>query len=120
MTKRTYKGWTPADDAELLLLREAITPTKEIAKVLKRTPSAVANRISFLKLPMGIKRYTLFGQVPESKIKKVQGPNKQRVEMMKARDHMGRWSMVPESKIETVQGSQPKPAWWTSMMWWRK
>jgi hypothetical protein len=89
MTKRTYKGWTPADDAELLLLREAITPTKEIAKVLKRTPSAVANRISFLKLPMGIKRYTLFGQVPESKIK-------------------------------TVQGSQPKPAWWTSLMWWRK
>ena len=87
MTKRTYKGWTPADDAELLLLREAITPTKEIAKVLKRTPSAVANRISILKLPMGIKRYTLFREIP---------------------------------KIVTVQGSQPKPAWWTSMMWWRK
>ena len=56
MTKRTYKGWTPADDAELVLLREAITPTKEIARVLKRTPSSVANRISILKLPVGGKR----------------------------------------------------------------
>ena len=103
MTKRTYKGWTPADDAELLLLREAITPTKEIAKVLKRTPSAVANRISILKLPVGGRK-----------------PDEQRVAMFKAKDHLNRWSMVPESKIETVQGSQPKPAWWTSMMWWRK
>ena len=93
MTKRTYKGWTPADDAELVLLREAITPTKEIARVLKRTPSSVANRISILELPVGGKR-----------------KDKRQVEMD--------FREIP--KIVTVQGSQPKPAWWTSMMWWRK
>jgi hypothetical protein len=93
MTKRTYKGWTPADDAELVLLREAITPTKEIARVLKRTPSSVANRISILELPVGGKR-----------------KDKRQVEMD--------FREIP--KIKTVQGSQPKPAWWTSMMWWRK
>jgi len=95
MTKRTYKGWTQADDAELVLLREAITPTKEIARVLKRTPSSVANRITILKLPVGGRR-----------------PDMRQVEM--------KFGQVPESKIVTVQGSQPKPAWWTSMMWWRK
>ena len=99
MTKRTYKGWTPADDAELLLLREAITPTKEIAKVLKRTPSSVANRISTLKLPVGGRNNMFFGR-----------PDKRQVEMI--------FREIP--KIKTVQGSQPKPAWWTSMMWWRK
>ena len=93
MTKRTYKDWTPADDAELVLLREAITPTKEIARVLKRTPSSVANRISILELPVGGKR-----------------KDKRQVEMD--------FREIP--KIVTVQGSQPKPAWWTSMMWWRK
>ena len=104
MAKHTYKKWTQADDAELVLMREARVPVKEIAKALKRTPSAVANRVIVLGIPMG------------------KGPNKQRIEMMKARDHMGRWSLgqLPESKIKTVQGSQPKPAWWTSMMWWRK
>jgi len=87
MAKHTYKKWTQADDAELVLMREARVPVKEIAKALKRTPSAVANRVIVLGIPTG--RTSKFGQVPESKIK-------------------------------TVQGSQPKPAWWTSMMWWRK
>ena len=87
MTKHTYKKWTQADDAELVLMREARVPVKEIAKTLKRTPSAVANRVIVLGIPTS--RTSKFGQVPESKIK-------------------------------TVQGSQPKPAWWTSMMWWRK
>ena len=94
MTKRAYKGWTQADDAELVLLREAITPTKQIAKLLKRTPSSVANRITILKLPVGGRR-----------------PDMRQVEM--------KFGQVPESKIVTVQGSQPKPAWWTSMMWWK-
>ena len=97
MTKRTYKDWTQADDAELVLMREAITPTKEIARVLKRTPSSVANRITILKLPVGGR-----GRRPDMR----------QVEM--------KFGQVPESKIETVQGSQPKPSWWTSMMWWRK
>ena len=102
MAKHTYKKWTQADDAELVLMREARVPVKEIAKTLKRTPSAVANRVIVLGIPMG------------------KGPNKQRVEMMKARDHMGRWSLGNFPKIETVQGSQPKPEWWKAMMWWRK
>ena len=96
MVKRTYKGWTKADDAELVLMREARVPVKEIAKALKRTSSSVTNRIMSLSIPMG------------------KGPNKQRIEMMKARDHMGRWSLgqLPESKT--------KPSWWVSLMWWRK
>ncbi len=84
MAKHTYKKWTQADDAELVLMREARVPVKEIAKTLKRTPSAVANRVIVLGIPMG-------------------------------RNKLGNFP-----KIETVQGSQPKPAWWTSMMWWRK
>ena len=104
MSKPKYKKWSQADDAELTLMREARTSTKEIAKALKRTPTSVTNRITTLGIPMG------------------KGPNKQRVEMLKAKDHMGRWSLgqVPESKIKTVQGSQPKPSWWTRMMWWRR
>ena len=102
MAKHTYKKWTQADDAELVLMREARVPVKEIAKTLKRTPSAVANRVIVLGIPMG------------------KGPNKQRVEMLKAKDHMGRWSLGNFPKIETVQGSQPKPNWWTRIMWWRK
>ena len=102
MSKHTYKKWTQADDAELVLMREARVPVKEIAKTLKRTPSAVANRVIVLGIPMG------------------KGPNKQRVEMLKAKDHMGRWSLGNFPKIETVQGSQPKPNWWTRIMWWRK
>ena len=67
MTKHTYKKWTQADDAELVLMREARVPVKEIAKTLKRTPSAVANRVIVLGIPMG--RTSKFGQVPESKTK---------------------------------------------------
>ena len=51
MTKHTYKKWTQADDAELVLMREARVPVKEIAKTLKRTPSAVANRVIVLGIP---------------------------------------------------------------------
>jgi len=80
MVKNTYKKWTQADDAELVLMREARVPVKEIAKTLKRTPSAVANRVIVLGIPVG----------------------------------------RTKSKIKTVQGSQPKPSWWTRMMWWRR
>ena len=51
MTK--YKPWTAADDAELVLMREARTSTKEIAIALGRTPSAVMNRISAKGIPYG-------------------------------------------------------------------
>ena len=53
MTKKTYKPWTDAENAELILMREAKTPTKEIAKALKRSPSSVINRINTQKIPYG-------------------------------------------------------------------
>ncbi len=43
--KKNNKPWTAADDAEGVLMREAKTPTKEIARALGRTPSGVMNRI---------------------------------------------------------------------------
>ena len=57
MAKLINKLWTDADDAELVLMREARTPTKEIAIALGRTPSAVMNRISAKGIPYG-KLYT--------------------------------------------------------------
>ena len=54
MTDRTYKHWSLADDAELVLMREAKVPTKEIAKTLNRTPSSVVNRIYQNEIPYGI------------------------------------------------------------------
>tara|TARA_R110000787_G_scaffold13486_1_gene42397 strand:- start:560 stop:826 length:267 start_codon:yes stop_codon:yes gene_type:complete len=88
MTKRKYKPWTQADDAELVLMREASTPTTLIAKALKRTHSSVTNRIATLDIPYGREQFEMdLGNFP---------------------------------KIETVQGSQPKPNWWTRIMWWRK
>ena len=55
MTKanKNNKPWTAADDAELVLMREAKTPTKEIARALNRTPSAVMNRIRNKQIPYG-------------------------------------------------------------------
>ena len=53
MTKKTYKTWTTAENAELILMREAKTPTKEIAKALKRSPSSVINRINTQSIPYG-------------------------------------------------------------------
>ena len=101
MAKHTYKKWTQADDAELVLMREARVPVKEIAKTLKRTPSAVANRVIVLGIPKG--RHI----------------SKETLDFL-ARERAREFGQVPESKIETVQGSQPKPSWWTRMMWWRK
>jgi len=53
MTKKTYKPWTAAENAELILMREAKTPTKEIAKALKRSTSSVINRINTQSIPYG-------------------------------------------------------------------
>tara|TARA_R110000737_G_scaffold290812_1_gene297434 strand:+ start:236 stop:580 length:345 start_codon:yes stop_codon:yes gene_type:complete len=54
MTKRTYKHWSMADDAELVMMRAAKVPTKIIARDLKRTPSSVVNRIYQNNIPWGI------------------------------------------------------------------
>ena len=48
-----YKYWTAAEDAELVLMREAKVPTKIIARDLKRSPSSVINRIHQKDLPYG-------------------------------------------------------------------
>jgi len=53
MTKQTYKKWSMADHAELVLMREARVPTKEIARALKRTPSSVVNHIYQHEIPYG-------------------------------------------------------------------
>ena len=53
MTKQTYKKWSMADHAELVLMREARVPTKEIARALKRTPSSVVNHIYQHGIPYG-------------------------------------------------------------------
>jgi len=53
MTKQTYKKWSMADHAELVLMREAKVPTKEIARALKRTPSSVVNHIYQHEIPYG-------------------------------------------------------------------
>jgi len=107
MTKHTYKGWTQADDAELVLMREAWVSTKEIARALNRTPSSVSNRISVLKLPVGGRNNMFFGR-----------PDKRQMEM--------KFGHLPETvEIDTptttgIGGSQSKASWWASMMWWRK
>ena len=99
MSKPKYKKWSQADDAELTLMREARTSTKEIAKALKRTPTSVTNRIATLGIPKG--RHI----------------SKETLDFL-ARERARELGNFP--KIETVQGSQPKPSWWTRMMWWRK
>ena len=53
MTKQTYKSWSMADHAELVLMREARVATKEIARALKRTPSSVVNHIYQHEIPYG-------------------------------------------------------------------
>ena len=55
-TKKNNKPWTAADDAELILMREAKTPTKEIARALGRTPSGVMSRIQNKKMRYGKER----------------------------------------------------------------
>ena len=53
MNKQTYKKWSMADHAELVLMREARVATKEIARALKRTPSSVVNHIYQHEIPYG-------------------------------------------------------------------
>ena len=48
-----YKYWTQAEDAELVLMREAKVSTKEISRALNRSPSSVMNRIAVKEIPYG-------------------------------------------------------------------
>ena len=48
-----FKYWTQAEDAELVLMREAKVSTKEISRALNRSPSSVMNRIAVKEIPYG-------------------------------------------------------------------
>ena len=126
MTK--YKKWTAADDAELVLMREAKTPTKEIATALGRTPSSVMNRISTKAVPYG--KEPTFREVVDTAFAKHEiefgEPDgvdaayehfKQRLYpngLGKSLNDMGIMLNQMEKDIK------PKPQWWKAMMWWRK
>jgi hypothetical protein len=104
MTK--HKPWTAADDAELVLMREARTPTKEIAIALGRTPSAVMNRISAKGIPYG--KELTFSEVVDQAFAKHEiefgVPDRKSREMLE----------------QMERDIKRKPEWFKAMMWWRK
>lgn len=116
MTKKTYKPWTTAENAELILMREAKTPTKEIAKALKRSPSSVINRINTQKIPYG--KELTFREVVDTAFAKGKiefgdvdtERKKQSKELLSLRN-------VLEDMERDIK---PKPHWWKAMMWWKK
>ena len=110
MTK--YKKWTATDDAELVLMREAKTPTKEIAIALGRTPSAVMNRISTKSVPYG--KELTFREVVDTAFAKGEIEFGEPDGLGKSLNDMG----IMLNQME--QDIKPKPQWWKAMMWWRK
>ena len=106
MTK--YKKWTAAEDAELVLMREAKVTTPEIARALGRTPSSVTGRISAKGIP--------YGKEPDG-VDAAYEHFKQRLYpngLGKSLNDMGIMLNQMEKDIK------PKPQWWKAMMWWRK
>ena len=126
MTK--YKKWTAAEDAELVLMREAKVTTPEIARALGRTPSSVTGRISAKSVPYG--KEPTFREVVDTAFAKGEiefgEPDgvdaayehfKQRLYpngLGKSLNDMGIMLKQMEKDIK------PKPQWWKAMMWWRK
>jgi len=107
-----YKKWTAADDAELVLMREAKTPTKEIAIALGRTPSAVMNRINTKSVPYG--KEPTFREVVDTAFAKGEIEFGEPDGLGKSLNDMG----IMLNQME--QDIKPKPQWWKAMMWWRK
>ena len=104
MTK--YKYWTAADDAELVLMREAKVPTKEIAIALGRTPSSVMNRVSAKGIPYG--KEPTFREVVDTAFAKHEiGISENMRDLSKMLNQMER-------------DIKRKPQWFKAMMWWRK
>ncbi len=110
MTK--YKKWTAAEDAGLVLMREAKTPTKEIAEALGRTPSSVIDRISAKGLPYG--KEPTFREVVDTAFAKHEIEFGEPDGLGKSLNDMGAMLNQMEQDIK------PKPQWWKAMMWWRK
>ena len=141
MTK--YKYWTAADDAELVLMREAKVPTKEIAIALGRTPSSVMNRVSAKGIPYG-KLYTkeqlegfsqtkardleelTFSEVVDQAFAKheiefgVPDRKSEDLERSKPKTNAYGFGRLPEMLEQMERDIKPKPQWWKAMMWWRK
>ena len=122
MTK--YKYWTAADDAELVLMREARTPTKEIAIALGRTPSAVMNRISAKGIPYG--KEPTFREVVDTAFAKheiefgVPDRKSRDLEMSKPKTNAYGFGRLPEMLEQMERDIKRKPEWFKAMMWWRK
>ena len=141
MTK--HKPWTAADDAELVLMREARTPTKEIAIALGRTPSAVMNRISAKGIPYG-KELTFSEVVDQALAKhdiefgepdKVDAAYEHFKEQLypngvsdihaslqrnKPKTNAYGFGRLPEMLEQMERDIKRKPEWFKAMMWWRK
>jgi hypothetical protein len=135
MTK--HKPWTAADDAELVLMREARTPTKEIAIALGRTPSAVMNRISAKGIPYG--KELTFSEVVDQAFAKHEIEFGEPDKVDAAYEHFKEQlypngvsdihaSLQKNKPLHRIQymlnqmerDIKPKPQWWKAMMWWRK
>jgi hypothetical protein len=141
MTK--HKPWTAADDAELVLMREARTPTKEIAIALGRTPSAVMNRISAKGIPYG--KELTFSEVVDQAFAKHEiefgEPDKvdaayehfkeqlypngvsdihASLQKNKPKTNAYGFGRLPEMLEQMERDIKRKPQWFKAMMWWRK
>ena len=122
MTK--YKPWTAADDAELVLMREAKVPTKEIAIALGRTPSAVMNRVSAKGIPYG--KEPTFREVVDTAFAKheiefgVPDRKSRDLEMSKPKTNAYGFGRLPEMLEQMERDIKRKPEWFKAMMWWRK
>jgi len=110
MTK--YKKWTAAEDAELVLMREAKVTTPEIARALGRTPSSVTGRISAKSVPYG--KEPTFREVVDTAFAKGEIEFGEPDGLGKSLNDMG----IMLNQME--QDIKPKPQWWKAMMWWRK
>jgi len=124
MAKLINKLWTDADDAELVLMREARTPTKEIAIALGRTPSAVMNRISAKGIPYG--KEPTFREVVDTAFAKheiefgVPDRKSRDLEMSKPKTNAYGFGRLPEMLNQMERDIKRKPQWFKAMMWWRK
>ena len=143
MTK--YKYWTAADDAELVLMREAKVPTKEIAIALGRTPSSVMNRVSAKGIPYGkeptfrevvdtafAKHGIEFGE-PDDLGNSLNDESVTTIDFGDSDDdavtitNSGNVTGINENMRDLSEiinqmerDIKPKPQWWKAMMWWRK
>ena len=143
MTK--YKYWTAAEDAELVLMREAKVPTKEIAIALGRTPSSVMNRINTQDVPYGkeptfrevvdtafAKHGIEFGE-PDDLGNSLNDESVTTIDFGDSDDdavtitNSGNVTGINENMRDLSEiinqmerDIKPKPQWFKAMMWWRK